>query len=86
MVHDKIKIWLCPLPDPLTFNINVGISLNGKKNFTWVTLKKIILQPPKDKIFSPDKFHRVQSLDDLSLSVCIVLGEKLVLSKSQPCP
>ena len=70
---------------PLTFN-NVGISLNGKNNFTWVTLKKIILQPPKDKIFSPDKFHRVQSLDDLSLSVCIVLGEKLVLSKSQPCP
>ena len=85
MVHDKIKIWLCPLPDPLTFN-NLGISLNGKKNFTWVTLKKIILQPPKDKIFSPDKFHRVQSLDYLSLSVCIVLGEKLVLSKSQPCP
>ena len=70
---------------PLTFN-NVGISLNGKNNFTWVTLKKIILQPPKDKIFSPDKFHRVQSLDYLSLSVCIVLGEKLVLSKSQPCP
>ena len=85
MVHDKIKIWLCPLPDPLTFN-NVGISLNGKKTLLGSHSKKIILQPPKDKIFSPDKFHRVQSLDDLSLSVCIVLGEKLVLSKSQPCP
>ena len=64
---------------------NVEFTKQKKKLYIGLTHKNYSTAP-EDKIFSPDKFHRVQSLDDLSLSVCIVLGEKLVLSKSQPCP